>query len=96
MQISSRISLLIISDPTAKEAIITLKGTTVKYVGKINDENVERLLELAKEKTVTELIISSGGGEIGAGMRMGEWVMTTELMWRLKACVCRGLIVWAL
>lgn len=67
------------NDPTAEVAIITLRGTTVRYVGKINDMNVERLFNVVKGKTVTELIVSSSGGEINAGMRMGEWVFDNQL-----------------
>jgi hypothetical protein len=31
-------------------------------------------MDITDERTVTELITSSGGGEAGAGRRMGEWV----------------------
>lgn len=52
----------------------SLQGTTVRYVGRMSDRNVERLMDITDERTVTELITSSGGGEAGAGRRMGEWV----------------------
>ncbi|MCK9526047.1 MAG: hypothetical protein M0R49_08975 [Limnochordia bacterium] len=67
------------SDPRAVEAIIALEGTTVKYVGKINEENVDRLLDLVAAKPVTELIISTSGGEINGGMTMGEWVYNNNI-----------------
>lgn len=61
------------TDPTAVEAAITIEGSSVRYVGKINNQNVDRLLGMVDGIEVTELLISSGGGEINAGMRMGEW-----------------------
>lgn len=67
------------NDPTAEEASITLQGTTVTFVGRINDHNVERLLDITSGKTVTELIISTGGGEVHAGMNMGEWVYDHQI-----------------
>ncbi|NLJ25775.1 MAG: hypothetical protein GX354_10240 [Firmicutes bacterium] len=68
-----------VSDPSAHEAIITLQGTTVMYVGKVNELSVERLLAIVSGKTVTELIISTSGGEVDAGMRMGEWVYDNQI-----------------
>ena len=52
----------------------SLQGTTERYVGRMSDRNVERLMDITDERTVTELITSSGGGEAGGGRRMGEWV----------------------
>lgn len=61
-------------DPSDEEAGIVLNGTTVVYVGILNDQNIERFLEIVRDKEVLRLIISSGGGEINAGMRLGDWI----------------------
>ncbi len=44
------------------------------YVGMINDQNVDHLFDIANEKTVTEFIVSSGGGKANTGVNMGQWV----------------------
>ncbi len=67
------------NDPRSVEALITFEGTTVTYVGKITDENVQRLFEMVTGRIVTELIISTSGGEINAGMTMGEWVFDNKI-----------------
>ena len=67
------------SDPTAQEATINLQGTTVTYIGRIDSQNVERLLDLVSGKTVTELVISTGGGEADAGLEIGEWVFDNQI-----------------
>lgn len=59
---------------SAEEAAIVLEGSRVTYAGKINDNNIERFLHTVAGKPVSELIISSIGGEVNAGMKMGEWV----------------------
>jgi hypothetical protein len=56
------------------EPTITIEGATVTYEGPISDENIEQFLNAVKGKQLTTLVISSGGGEINAGMKMGSWV----------------------
>lgn len=67
------------NDPSAEKAVIAFQGETVNYAGKITDTNVERFLAEATGKNVSTLVISSGGGEINAGMRMGEWVLDNHV-----------------
>jgi hypothetical protein len=66
-------------DLSDEEANIVLNGTTVVYVGILNDQNIERFLEIVRDKEVLRLIISSGGGEINAGMRLGDWVFDNNV-----------------
>jgi len=61
-------------NPTSDVAAIAVDGGTVTFAGKITAENIERFLAAVKGKNVSELIIASSGGEINAGMKMGEWV----------------------
>lgn len=60
--------------PSALEAEIRLADRTVLFTGQITDRNVERFLEMVDDRQLTLLVIASGGGEINAGMTMGEWV----------------------
>jgi len=66
-------------DPSAEEATITLDGAKATYAGKITDPNVECFMDTVKGKKVSMLVISSSGGEINAGMRMGEWVFDNQV-----------------
>jgi len=66
-------------DPSSKEATIIIKGTTVKYVGKVSDKNAELFLNMVKGKNLTKLVINSGGGEINAGMEIGSWVFDNQI-----------------
>ncbi len=61
-------------DPSAQEAVIEVRGDAVLYVGAISELNIERFMEVVQGKEISVLTISSGGGEINAGMTMGEWV----------------------
>lgn len=65
--------------PSTDEAIISLNGTQVTYMGKIKDKDVEHLMGIVKGKKVTTLVISSGGGEINEGMKIGEWVFDNKI-----------------
>jgi hypothetical protein len=51
----------------------------VTYAGQITDQNVERFLDTVNGKEVSVLIISSNGGEINAGMKMGEWLFDNRV-----------------
>lgn len=66
-------------EPSAEEATILLEGATATYAGKINERNLERFMNTVKGKKVSQLIISSGGGEINEGMKMGEWVFDNHV-----------------
>ena len=66
-------------DPSAEKAVIVLDGSQVTYAGKINADNIERFLHMVAGKPVSELIIASSGGEINAGMKMGEWVFDHQV-----------------
>jgi hypothetical protein len=66
-------------DLSDEEANIVLEGTTVVYVGLLNDQNIERFLEIVRDREVLRLIISSGGGDINAGMRLGDWVFDNSV-----------------
>jgi hypothetical protein len=66
-------------DPSNEEADIVLNGTTVVYVGILNDRNIERFFKTVRDKEVLRLSISSGGGEINAGMRLGDWVFDNNV-----------------
>jgi len=66
-------------DPLAEEATIVVAGTTVIYGGKISDQGAGRFLDAVSGKKVAELIIASSGGEVNAGMKMGEWVFDNHV-----------------
>ncbi len=66
-------------DPSAKEAAIVIEGIRATYSGSISDGNVERFLDAVKGKEIAELVISSGGGDINAGMALGEWVFDNRV-----------------
>jgi hypothetical protein len=61
-------------NPSAETATIVLDGRTVRYAGRITDENIEHFLDVVNGKKVSMLVIASSGGDINAGMTMGEWV----------------------
>jgi hypothetical protein len=67
------------NNPSAEEATIVFEGTTVTYSGKITDKNIERFLDTVNGKKVSVLIIASSGGEVNAGMIMGEWVFDNHV-----------------
>ncbi len=62
-----------------KEAVIGLEGTTATYSGVISEENVERFLETVSGQEITMLVVSSSGGEVNAGMTLGEWVFERQV-----------------
>ncbi len=66
-------------NPSAEEPTITIEGTTVIYLGKISEQNVELFLETVRGKKLTTLLIASSGGEINAGMMMGSWVFDNHI-----------------
>ncbi len=66
-------------NPSAEEPAITIEGTTVTYVGKISEKNVDLFLNIVKGKKLTTLVITSSGGEINAGMKMGSWVFDNHI-----------------
>jgi hypothetical protein len=69
----------ILERAAAKEAVISLEGTKVTYSGVINDENMERFLETVSGQEITMLVVSSSGGEVNAGMTLGEWVYERQV-----------------
>ena len=66
-------------NPSAEEPLITVEGTTITYVGKISVKSVGRLLNAVKGNKFETLVISSGGGEINAAMKMGSWVFDNNI-----------------
>lgn len=66
-------------NPSAEEPTITIEDTTVTYVGSISEKNIELFLETVRGKNLTTLVITSGGGEINAGMKMGLWVFDNHI-----------------
>ncbi len=65
-------------DPSAEEAHISLEGTTATFAGSISDLNVTKFLDSVEGRVVETLVVVSGGGEINAGMRLGEWVFDNQ------------------
>ncbi|SDB42178.1 hypothetical protein SAMN05660653_02008 [Desulfonatronum thiosulfatophilum] len=65
-------------DPSAEEAYISVEGTTATFAGSISDLNVTKFLDSVEGRVVETLVIASGGGEINAGMRLGEWVFDNQ------------------
>ncbi len=65
-------------DPSAEEAYISLEGTMATFVGSISDLNVTKFLDSVEGRVVETLVVASGGGEINAGMRLGEWVFDNQ------------------
>lgn len=55
------------------------EATTVTYAGKLSERNVELFLDAVKGKKLTMLVISSSGGEINAGIKMGSWVFDNHI-----------------
>lgn len=62
------------TSPSAVDAVFELDGTTVSFTGQITDQNVERFLETVSGREVSVLVIASGGGDVNAGMAMGDWL----------------------
>lgn len=58
----------------AEGVSVALRGSQVRYVGEITTEGVAATRRLAQGRRVDELRITSAGGEINAGMDLGEWV----------------------
>jgi ATP-dependent protease ClpP protease subunit len=70
----------------AAQTSVRQQGTTIRYDGRLSDEAnaiVHNLLE--RDKTIRVLEIHSPGGEIGAGMDLGEWVLRHTLDVRVNA-----------
>jgi len=55
-------------------ADISLGAGTAYYSGPISVERNQRFFELAQKKDVKRLVITSGGGEVDAGIALGLWV----------------------
>lgn len=66
-------------DPSAEAAVIRLEGTTLTFAGQVSDRNVDRFFEAVDGKDISTLVIASGGGEVNAGMAMGEWVFANRV-----------------
>lgn len=56
------------------EPSITLEGSSIIYVGGMHPEGYDRLSRLARQGSVSELVISSPGGIVYWGIRTGEIV----------------------
>jgi len=62
--------------PRAPEAV---EARTVTFAGKLSARNVDLFLEAVNGKKITMLVISSGTGEIDAGIKMGAWVFDNRI-----------------
>lgn len=47
-----------------------------RYVGRLSDDDVEKFLVAADRRSIHHLLITSQGGSVLAGVRLGEWVRT--------------------
>jgi len=68
-----------IRNPSDEKLSIIIEGTTVKYVGKVSEKNVEMFMNMVKGRNLAKLVINSGGGEINAGMEIGSWVFDNQI-----------------
>ncbi len=64
--------MLWIANPASAD--IALAGEAAYYSGPISAELNQRFFETVKGKTVKQLIITSSGGEVEAGIVLGLWV----------------------
>ena len=60
-------------------ADISLSAGTAYYSGPISAGQNQQLFEAAKGNTVSRLIITSGGGDVEAGIALGSWVFDQGL-----------------
>lgn len=60
-------------------ADIYLQEEMVYYRGKITSKNVVRFMNIVQGKTVRSLVITSTGGEINAGMDLGDWIFAKQI-----------------
>lgn len=51
----------------------------IRYQGPLSAAPVARLLEAVQGLTVRELVITSSGGEVAAGIRLGSWVSSRQV-----------------
>jgi len=66
-------------DASAAEAAVAVEGTTATYAGKLNEESVRRFLEAVEGRGIDTLVVTSGGGDIDAGMTLGTWVFENRV-----------------
>jgi hypothetical protein len=66
-------------NPSADPAAIVVEGDTVTYAGLLSGDNVARLFDMVDGQRVSTLVITSSGGEINAGMTLGEWIFDNQL-----------------
>ncbi|MCW7754222.1 hypothetical protein OOT00_09505 [Desulfobotulus sp. H1] len=66
-------------DPSAETALIRLQGKTATFAGALTEENLKAFLRAVDGKNISKLIIASAGGEVNAGMTMGEWVFVNQV-----------------
>jgi hypothetical protein len=57
----------------------TSPTNTVHYLGEISAENNRRFFAAIGDRTVTQLIMDSEGGEVGAGIELGDWVFNRHI-----------------
>lgn len=70
-------ALLWIATPVSADT--RLEAETAYYSGPISTELNQRFFEAVQGKTVKRLIITSGGGEVEAGIALGLWVRERKL-----------------
>ncbi len=64
-----------------KPAEVKVRGESIIFSGSINESSNAKLFEAfdKAEKPPTSLTITSGGGFVGAGLEMGEWIVENNL-----------------
>lgn len=62
------------SFPGGAPPVVSVEGTSVNYSGDMHPEGYDALVRLAEEDGISELVISSLGGEVYWGMKIGEIV----------------------
>ena len=60
-------------------AAVRLEAGVAYYVGPISAELNQRFFETVQGKVVKRLVITSGGGEVAAGIALGLWVFDHKL-----------------
>lgn len=51
----------------------------IRYEGPLTVDAVDRLLDVAEDHSLHELLITSSGGEVSAGINLGAWVFEKQL-----------------
>jgi hypothetical protein len=58
---------------------VYVKGSTLYFIGNINNEVLPKFNAIVEKNKIDKLVISSGGGDIYAGMSIGTWVYDSNI-----------------